>query len=681
MHKHLELDPPPATWDASYEAPSACSGTLADFVRWNKEEWNPFIRAAYDDAEPFYRRRAEDYAEFLTDDALGRLAMDKRELDATLQLIEAESTGDNEDQFFAKMDRFNDLGVHCTTVVAHALREQLIGEDRVGRTYTRFFCPELCGPHQASSEALLDIIGDEIRLGKKVDFNVKRNSRFERLFDPDSELHSTRLPQSRGLRAFIESAYVSRHLCIAQFSLLVLRILDQIYLDDRDPLLVCTDPANCDKLRDLLRSLRVAPPRSQKPFSACGRCQSKVGRTVWFCGAECQKAAWPKHKVDCGKPFLEAGLIPSAGRLRQNNIDTRDISILYWQLRTPRSPWSMPTAETDTSDKGDDEECLYEEKGFLLKLPFFVRPYRPTLQALLRQRNNVFLNSKDDYPVGVVALYLRYCFSHAEGNGDATLEERVGEMARTFRLTVKELERAMSVAEAKLAVREDEEAKLIRSCFEQLKTGKSDPSFPPCKIRPAAVLSFDHFSVSDEVYYVWQRPRLLSYMTKLDSRPKEHPFPDFVEPRSATLNAIREVAYRGLMDDDRLAIGVYAHCVARSEVLTRVGELPIALIEQLTFDSLEQFFGFAPKEKGIVAKLRKEAVGQLEKLEGKEWDLVRGAIKQFEDKHEEMIASGALPPPPKDLQMRERPVKTKTKGRVGKRQVSRFEEVPKTSGA
>ncbi|BGP21076.1 hypothetical protein JCM10213_007594 [Rhodosporidiobolus nylandii] len=672
------LRPHPHTFHCG---PPAFRGrTILDFSRWDRTDFSDFLADYVDHHEPFYLAPPETFIDCATEEALAELSKAKQELEAFLCALEDEGIGPKEDKFFELHDKFREMSTVERQKLLHLVWWVLLNDaDARGLPYDRLLCPEL---HLASfdddSRQLLEFMSMQLRFTKsQTDFRVVRNPDFEAMFDPDAVVDSSaKIPPSRGLRAFVEMAYVRRHLCLATFSVLILRAIDMLVQAPPQPSI---EPFY-NGLKSLLSSVRQSASSpgldkqscdscgasgQSKKLVACGRCKEKANKFIYYCGSVCQKAAWKTHKPLCGKLHSETTLLPAFSRIRDRTVSPHNMAAVAWLMTSPLAVWGRPDKSADLWD--DDEDLLNAPPtpGVIFNLPLFVSPFRRTLAEFKDIRNRMLLDKKDR-DIGIIALYIQKGFRYASGTEGTTMTKQLKHLAFSLNVDERAVERAMNIAD--LDIRAGREGlELVKLCFSQLDSGTSDPSHPAIDVRPAALPFFTRFLLIDDTFWVHRMPSILVRNRKIEQKYRWTTLPEFLQPQDAIVEAARELAFRGFESNcrDRHAMGVYALLVAatsRIDPSSPSGELA-GPFKAVLMEMVEEMFGFTEDEKGTLTEMRVAALAWIETQDGEEWALLKRVLKDLDKEYDNLVQAGVLKP----AKARSRPAQGRAKREVRKK--------------
>ncbi|GAA5887032.1 hypothetical protein JCM6882_009425 [Rhodosporidiobolus microsporus] len=451
--------------------------------------------------------------------------------------------------------------------------------------------------------------------GSSLPYNLVRSPGgvWERLQDPeDAPGYSSMTGLTAGQRAWIEDGVTRRHLALLTFCADILLTLMGVS-------------------EDILSKSTLArgPHVSQegKKFNCCQRCKEKVDRHHYYCSRRRLEEAAQGH---LRPPLADVQDVVSAAARRRDLEEQRSL-VLEGMRLYPRAIFFTRLESHDSN--------LYTAWD----VPNFVRPFRPTLALLKEIRDRAF-ETRDAISIGLLCSFVRRALPYAGGERSGVTEAHGYQLlGEVFDVTEQELRGMEKAAERELEQREEYE--LVKSCFEQLKTGKPDTSHPDLTIPTSALFLFDCLERRPTTFYAHNMPPDLAPEDE-DGDNGGRPFPgaigtrlmEYITPYEPTLAAARTLAYRVLEAGarDRLDAGMlHLLFIAQSIVELRKGiaggEVPLPANTNPCgmFDRLfGEAFGATQMD---VAETRRQARGRLEELRGKEeWKLIVGAIDQFE---------------------------------------------------
>ncbi|GAA5887044.1 hypothetical protein JCM6882_009429 [Rhodosporidiobolus microsporus] len=430
--------------------------------------------------------------------------------------------------------------------------------------FRRDECPEIILKNVAGNvEFLEDLFHQQISPPAGTDYRIVRNEAWERLNDPNFGGGERLTGLSAGVRGFVEEGYIARHLYLAQFtSLWIDSLLGKPLPDLNNPSLASSYQATEADVQ-ALKEMQIAghPVRTtdmldnsgvkfcvvckvtdrEKKLVCCQKCLA-ARRKVWYCGANCQRQDWPSHKRVCGKSIDEASTptaTPSSTRAPANPNQAAHLD--YLELH-PRAIFGM-------SGQSEDHLGRVTELDFLFYLPTFVRPFFKVHEALIKIRD-VAVRQRDDFSVGVVALYMLAAAKYAETTKGFDSGQVAGLLEPLMDMTQKEVEKAMAFAEAELATTEDESLLLVASALRQLKSGVPDPTYPDLNLPStlSTLEALDRLLIEPNTFFVhWFDPNKPKHLASLNFPP---PFRNAENPIAA-----RRLCLDALETQDPLSVG------------------------------------------------------------------------------------------------------------------------------
>ncbi|GAA6030475.1 hypothetical protein JCM8097_006166 [Rhodosporidiobolus ruineniae] len=603
------------------------------FKEYNEKVYEPWLKRAYTIPKPYYLQPSHLFNKFDSEYARAHNEQAKFILKKHVEFISDfyRSPAFREFclawRFFTKEKR-EEL---CLLVWERQLRRA--AEVEMG--YRRDEAPEFTLAWAADPLNFEDLVAAQVLSpGSTVDYRIVPNKEWSALNEPPPSL-----PLSRGLRAYVDEGFVDRHLFLAQFTLQLIRAAAGLPDEERHMAACGVEPTaedvaearrsqTCSDGPILVGSESVGKieksikhcshcwcPETQKKLTVCGKCKEKQNRLVSFCGRDCQVAAWPEHKLTCGKPLANASVsVPSS---RPSAPTPRRIEYLEWLRTRPTVVWALTTGGA-----GEQPWQLVDEKTYSFQLPPFIPRYIPTLDQLIATRDQAFI-SQDEVSLGILGLFLKAASPYSNPVA-SDVEKQLECLAVVLEIEDADLERAMVVADE--AVSENEEWRLVKEALQILKSNDTSNRRSPILPR----LEFFH-------NMRLARPdSFSSFPSPLD--PKERYsalLPSLVKPFERSLRAIRAVASRAVESGgrDELAIGILALLSTTS--LGKSGKKDPAreaFFETHLVASLASDFDLS---KDKIVQLRERAREELEDAEGEEMELVKGVLVQLEKANED----------------------------------------------
>ncbi|GAA6030495.1 hypothetical protein JCM8097_006174 [Rhodosporidiobolus ruineniae] len=592
------------------------------FKQYNEEVYEPWLKRAYTLPKPYYLQPSHLFTKFDSEYARAHKEQAKVILCGIIEHL-------------GMLHREKSFADICLTWRRYSKKQRqdlcLLTWARQARraetaqfSYRRDDTPELVLSWADDPYNFEDLVAAQVLApGSTVDYRIVPNKEWSALNEPPSCL-----PLSRGLREYIETGFIDRHLFLARFTVQLIESILGLTADDDDErsMIAVGVKATKDDISEARRTggrgagpivtssrgdeeavkrcSQCLVPESQKKLTVCGKCKEKQNRMVWFCGRECQVSAWPKHKIICGKPLADSSpsSVPPYDASRSKAVTPRQLEHLKWLRMLPRVVWAYGTA-----DEGKRGELINKRETKLI-LPSFVTAFRPALDKLVQAREDAFLR-KDDVSIGILGLFVRAASPYAI-NPPRTPDKALEMLALHLEFKVGELERAMVVAEEEILRKE--EFKVERAALAQLKDGKTSGED-----------HYDDLLRFPTAYFSFPSPALPSSRHHI-------PLPDYVQPFARSLAAVREITFRALESGgrDELAVGITALLVRAAQGYGDESQNRGAQVfERYQFDGFGREMGLP---EGKVTRLRDAAQDKLEEQEGEEWELVKGALAQLE---------------------------------------------------
>ncbi|GAA5981825.1 hypothetical protein JCM11641_007436 [Rhodosporidiobolus odoratus] len=323
---------------------------------------------------------------------------------------------------------------------------------------------------------------------------------------------------------------------------------------------------------------------------------------------DCQVADWKAgHKTTCGKPLSET-LTIATGQSRHRSFTPAQENILDWLQDHPTAVLGVPGAlDRDNDPDVPDSEYI---PRVLYCLPRFVKPFQPVLDKLIKTRD-VAMRKHDPVSIGVVSIF---CQKAAKYQVCLKLDSRHAKILvkNCFRIgeeeeeVPEELERYDQLARE--AIEGKEEWAMVKEAFAQL----DDPNHA-CYILPSSSHIF--------LRRLNRQPDSF-FPIPIHTALADLPSPHFLSNPTATLTAIRRLAYRTVetRGSDELAMGVLMVFVTSDKV--PLGEKALWFWEK----EMQLVLGLRKKN---VRRVRENAMERLPGLEGEEWEVIRGAIEEI----------------------------------------------------
>ncbi|GAA5887026.1 hypothetical protein JCM6882_009422 [Rhodosporidiobolus microsporus] len=620
--------------------------TKVDFRTWNEQVYEAWLDSVYSrDVEPWYKVPSSSVFAPYAEGEFGRALIQSYQ-DNCRKIVRSISNIFEADPHGTLFHKFENVSQEeREDAVLRTFKRPLVAAEKFDISYGRDECPELRVNRITTGRNFYDLCTAIMpRKGSTVPFSLVRSPGgvWERLQDPESGPgHSSMVGLTAGTRVWIEDGVNRRHLFLLWFCLGLLRTIAGASEEDLEIKGVDKVPHLSPDHREafsteLIPGHHAVPPKhrpdatkpctncgqleKEKKYTRCQRCKEKVNRHHYYCSRECQVDDWKKrHKAICGRPLAETMELGTASAHRRV-LDEGRTAFVDQLGRLPRSLFYMPAL------KGSAFTSWV--------VPNFVRPFRPTLAKLKAIAVNAF-ETRDGISVGILSMFVRLATPYSEGGGKMSADEAFGILCSLFDLSRDELEGMEKAAEREIQQREEYE--LVKSCFEQLETGKPDTSHPDRTIPTSALSFFDMLEVRSTTYYALHIPSDL-----YTAEDRESPnggvrgieFPVDVEPYEKALAAARALAYRVLEGggEDRLAIGMLQALYTAHWKLTMIKRKPDIPMGYNPYSMVDRLFGdiLGHTEKEI-AIMRREAMAQLNDLyDTDEWALIVGAIVQLE---------------------------------------------------
>ncbi|BGP21085.1 hypothetical protein JCM10213_009001 [Rhodosporidiobolus nylandii] len=607
---------------------------------WNERVYEPWLKAAYDQSiKPYYLQPSHLFNKYDSEYARGVKENLKRGIRGNVALI---AHVHNSPFWRTLCELWRSKTVkEREEVVLLTWERQARRAETADFSYRRDNTPELTLNWAADPYNLEDLVAAQLLPpNSDLEYRIVRNPEWERLNAPASSL-----PLSPGTREFVEEGYLDRHLFLAQFTAQMIFVMTGLPEEERNIMPVSVQPTKEDyealarsqtaghgltvmgvSPRDgLKRCTKCFVAEDEKKLTCCAKCKA-IGRLVW----ECQVEDYPQHKKQCGKRL--ADVTTTFNPDRQNFASPRQLEVLKWLRSTPRVIWAV------TNSREDEHGQLYD-RNTVFNLPSFVSRYNTTLVALHAIREKAFAQ-KDEVSIGILALFLSLNATRVDETdkdiqvvkrvqlSDTDIQEHLDILALFLELaehtSKSQIERAMLVAEE--AVEEEKEYELIKALFAQLKTGTHDPAYPP--VSPTSAFHLAFLLARPTNFFSFPSPS--SRVTKPEEVPRYGmPLPEGVRPFEPTVAAVRALAFRAIESNgrDSLAVGVLMLLVLAQQGYDGDDDEPgPRLVRRWQCTQFGKELGLP---EGRVQQLRDGAEHELEKQEGEEWELVRGALRQL----------------------------------------------------
>ncbi|GAA5869528.1 hypothetical protein JCM8547_001515 [Rhodosporidiobolus lusitaniae] len=399
-----------------------------------------------------------------------------------------------------------------------------------------------------------------------------RNLNLLRLQDSTFEATTESAPLSAGIRVWIELGYATRHAVLSTFCYLIIALHTGKSSED-----------------------------------------------------ECRVTNWSRHKPFCGNLLSGTISIPTTAADHRKMFPVQQIHLdfLKYHLRLVEGIWSRDQPTRSWTTPTPPGEIIYEIKW---ELPIFVRPYRPVLEQIISHRNRAYEN-RDPVSIGILVLFLDAADRYAvHGGRKPTKEERLGRYRRNFELKPDVLARFVRRAASEVSGKKEHE--LVKSCLEQLKSGKPDTSWPDDTVPITAIHIYDTLLRTSTAFCAFL-PDNTIYLRN-GGNPVSALLDPSIEPFLPILAAIRKVAFRALESGgkDRLAVGVL-QTLYTAHTCT-IPDLPVedAFVGTFVDEYMAGVFGLEKKDVTAMRLEAGDALVELAKEEGG-WALIAGGIKHY----------------------------------------------------
>ncbi|GAA5887028.1 hypothetical protein JCM6882_009423 [Rhodosporidiobolus microsporus] len=541
------------------------------FREWNARVYEPWLARSYGpDVRPWYAGKPSGVFSKYADGEFGRAVVQQHlELGAQYiaRLREMLSILNIDGPFFLKWE-------HSLTqderedIVLRTLKRPLVATEKFRTGHTRDEAPELTLERMTTGQHFqklcLALIPPE---GSSEPWRTVRSPGgvWERLQDPeDVSVTPRRLGVTAGTRVWVADGQVRRHVALIVFCLGVLETIAGRSEEELAVAGIARAPNMTEAAREAYSTSvaghEATPPmirpdalkvcinchhvEKDKKFTCCARCKEAVNRHHYYCSRECQVADWKvQHKQICGR------LLADIMKLSHEEKQPAELkkAVLAALPKHPRAVMLVPAGAQPESDN-----------DILFHLPTFVRPFRETLAEMTAISTRA-LKERDDLSIGIVLAFVRLSAPYVDAGAESAVDSLRKFACRLFEVNDETLDEMEKVAEGELEQREEYE--LVKSCFEQLKTGNPDASFPDLTMADTSLFIFDTLEQNPNAWFAMDMVTLFRDDVRATQAPQVNPMtlPPFFEPREPTLAALRALAYRVLetiRDCDPLDLGL-----------------------------------------------------------------------------------------------------------------------------
>jgi hypothetical protein len=180
--------------------------------------------------------------------------------------------------------------------------------------------------------------------------------------------------------------------------------------------------------------------------------------SIFFFLSPCQVAAWPKHKLQCGRPLDTPSLRSTKATVTPSQLDC-----LQWMMEYPLTFWG------DRIEVRDEDGAFSCREEYHFSLRPFIRPFVPALSRLTSIRNAA-VKEKDEGALGVLALFIRALSDTDSVSGPRPLPtlQHLRMLAVFCEVELVEVERCLQIAEEQIGEREP----MLASVLKQIQSGE-----------------------------------------------------------------------------------------------------------------------------------------------------------------------------------------------------------------
>ncbi|GAA6030569.1 hypothetical protein JCM8097_006213 [Rhodosporidiobolus ruineniae] len=550
------------------ETPPAWTRSNLDYRTFNERFYEPWLKRAYaSTVRPFYLEPEHVYVKYLSEFGT---SIRRQHLDMIRGAMDHDFVAffDNEDLRVFLLNRWHDATVRQREDWTLQVYEFLHHRAETAKfQYRRHDCPELT-VDWAEDPFNFQLLIMALRFDPKQEPHYRSvpNKDWSRLND----CSNAATPPSRGRRAFTDEGKLTRVLFMIQFTISLCKAIlgipepvRELYdsgvapTAEDDAQVAMSQPSPSTGLAIVMNkrggtkhcaSCLKTETEKGVHLTWCGRCKERVRREVWYCGAECQHAHWPSHKLECGKTLVEAEAAFLARAPLRRPPTFAQLNNIKWLAQYPRAVWGTEFQVEDRPGKyGEKESILFE-------LPTYVSPFLETLQALIELRDRA-LKEKDDIDVGLLAYFVRL-IADQSARGTVLLsddDQYLELLATLLEIDAKELSRLLvnSLERLKSAVSGDDDLdERIMSAFTQLMQRSGDPSDTTQNLLPSALPLLDDLLSHPDIFYSFSLPATSPSLSSDSERftiPVRKSLPDY----DRALPALRALALRTVMTGGR----------------------------------------------------------------------------------------------------------------------------------